>query len=115
MYKRGSTRTPRAKSSSPGLGSLPENPPCPKSLFPNAPESLQIRLPKSVLSPPQKELFWGTDANETDNSFEYWLHPVGSHHIGRFGRPRTELIALYARFSRGGGYWAAGAVPTDLL
>jgi hypothetical protein len=59
MAERGSARTPRVKSSSPELDSLPENPPCPKSPFTNAPESLQIRLPKSVPRPSQKKLFLG--------------------------------------------------------
>jgi hypothetical protein len=48
MDTRGFARTPRVKISSPELGSLPGNPPCPKSPFLNAPKSSQIRLPKSA-------------------------------------------------------------------
>jgi len=38
---------------------LPKNPPCPKPPYLGIAESLQIRLPKSLAGPPQKQLFLG--------------------------------------------------------
>src|SRR5208282_1920026 len=48
-----------AKSSLVVIGQVPKNPPCPKSPLPQLSETLEIRLPRSAIGAPQKELFLG--------------------------------------------------------
>ena len=59
MAERGSARTTRVKSSSPEVGSLPENPPCPESSPPGSLEIIENWLAQKVLQDRlKKNRFW---------------------------------------------------------
>ena len=91
MAERGCARTPRVKSSSSELGSLPENPPCPESPFTNAPESLQIRLPKSTPWRASKRTVSGHSARTSCGFAPSEHSKIVAHAVCPCAFPRTVL------------------------